>query len=186
MRYLLSFIFPPLAILLCGKPFTALIALPLTFLYFPAVLLSLLVVASHKADVRAAKMAAAYRESGKEQVKAIDRQTKAIDRQTKVSLAATAAQTKVLAEAIKSREPQPRGELPAPGLGKPVPTGDASYPPAPPRRLRWSDVTGSILAAKSRAIEAYRMLPEWAQPIVWGCAAATPLSIILAALFLAR
>lgn len=62
MRYFLCLI-PPLAVLLCGKPFQAVLAFILTLcFYVPGVIYALIVVSSHKADKRADKI-----------VKAIDR-----------------------------------------------------------------------------------------------------------------
>ena len=53
MRYLISIILPPLAVLLCGKPMQALLNCFLTlFLWIPGVLHALFVVSSHKADQR--------------------------------------------------------------------------------------------------------------------------------------
>jgi uncharacterized membrane protein YqaE (UPF0057 family) len=56
MRYFLCLI-PPLAVLLCGKPIQAILALFLTlFFYIPGVVYALIVVSSHKADKRAASI----------------------------------------------------------------------------------------------------------------------------------
>ena len=56
MRYVLAFLFPPLAVLLCGKPFQALLNILLCFLwYIPGVLHALVVVSTHLADVRSAR-----------------------------------------------------------------------------------------------------------------------------------
>lgn len=53
MRYLIAFILPPLAILLCGKPIQALINIPLWLLgIVPGVVHALLVVHEHLADKR--------------------------------------------------------------------------------------------------------------------------------------
>lgn len=54
MLYLLAIIAPPLAVLLCGKPFQALlINLPLTLLmWLPGILHAWVVVAGHNADQR--------------------------------------------------------------------------------------------------------------------------------------
>ena len=56
MLYLLAILLPPLAVLLTGRPFQALINLPLTLAFwFPGVLHAILVVNEHKADRRARK-----------------------------------------------------------------------------------------------------------------------------------
>lgn len=54
MRYFLSFLLPPLAVLLCGKPLLALLNLLLTILgWVPGIIHALLVVNDHKRDLRA-------------------------------------------------------------------------------------------------------------------------------------
>ena len=53
MRYLLAIVFPPLAVLSCGKPFQAILNLVLTFcLWIPGVVHALFVVSNHNADRR--------------------------------------------------------------------------------------------------------------------------------------
>ncbi len=57
MRYLLAIVLPPVAVLLCGKPFQALLNLVLTLLFWiPGVVHALFVVNSHLADVRADRL----------------------------------------------------------------------------------------------------------------------------------
>lgn len=56
VRYFLSFLLPPVAVLLCGKPILALLNLILTLLgYIPGVVHALLVVNDHKRDLRVAR-----------------------------------------------------------------------------------------------------------------------------------
>ena len=63
MRYLLAIVLPPVAVLLCGKPFQAVLNLILTmFLWIPGVVHALFVVNSHLADVRTEKMIAAVKQ----------------------------------------------------------------------------------------------------------------------------
>ena len=63
MRYLLAILLPPVAVLLCGKPFTALLNLPLTLLcWVPGVVHALFVVNSYFAEKNADKIARALRE----------------------------------------------------------------------------------------------------------------------------
>jgi len=58
MLYFLAIVCPPLAVILCGKPGTALINLVLTFMFWiPGVIHALLVVGEHKADQRAKRHA---------------------------------------------------------------------------------------------------------------------------------
>ena len=53
MRYLFAIIFPPVAVLLCGKPITALVNFMLTLLlWIPGVIHAFMVVSSHNADNR--------------------------------------------------------------------------------------------------------------------------------------
>ncbi len=54
MRFLLAFLCPPLAVLLCGRPFLAIVSVPLTILLFwiPGTIFALFVVANHKAEKR--------------------------------------------------------------------------------------------------------------------------------------
>lgn len=56
MRYLLAFILPPVAVLLCGKPITAILNIFLCLLaWIPGVIHAFIVIGSHKADKRMAK-----------------------------------------------------------------------------------------------------------------------------------
>ncbi|MFH5187089.1 YqaE/Pmp3 family membrane protein [Paenibacillus sp. TAB 01] len=63
MRYLLCFLVPPLAILLCGKPGKALLNLVLwCCLIIPGIVHALLVVKEHKDDKRFARLEKAMRQ----------------------------------------------------------------------------------------------------------------------------
>jgi len=63
MLYLLAILLPPLAIFLCGKPFQALINIPLTILlWVPGMIHALLVVHNHYADIRTERLIEATRE----------------------------------------------------------------------------------------------------------------------------
>jgi uncharacterized membrane protein YqaE (UPF0057 family) len=56
MRYLLAIVFPPLAVLSCGKPLTAVLNLLLwALLIFPGIIHGILVVQSYQADKRCAR-----------------------------------------------------------------------------------------------------------------------------------
>jgi uncharacterized membrane protein YqaE (UPF0057 family) len=53
MLYLVAILVPPLAVLLCGKPFQALLNILLTILvYFPGMIHAILVVNNYYADKR--------------------------------------------------------------------------------------------------------------------------------------
>ena len=57
MLYFFAIILPPVAVLLCGKPGTAVLNFFLTCLFWiPGVLHAILVVNEHKADTRAARI----------------------------------------------------------------------------------------------------------------------------------
>lgn len=56
MLYILAVIFPPLAVLMCGRPFNAVISLGLTLLFWvPGVVHAFLIVLEYKADKRMLK-----------------------------------------------------------------------------------------------------------------------------------
>jgi uncharacterized membrane protein YqaE (UPF0057 family) len=58
MLYLLAIVLPPVAVLACGKPGTAVLNCFLTLLlWIPGVIHAILVVNEHKSDQRAAKYA---------------------------------------------------------------------------------------------------------------------------------
>jgi uncharacterized membrane protein YqaE (UPF0057 family) len=57
MLYLLAVVLPPLAVLLCGKPFQALLSIPLSLLgWAPGVIHALFVVSNHYADKRSQRL----------------------------------------------------------------------------------------------------------------------------------
>lgn len=57
MRFIFAIILPPLAVLLCGKPFQAVFNIILTLLgWIPGMIHAILVVNSHKADKRAVRI----------------------------------------------------------------------------------------------------------------------------------
>jgi uncharacterized membrane protein YqaE (UPF0057 family) len=57
MLYLVAILVPPLAVLLCGKPFQALLNILLTLLiYFPGMIHAILVVNNYYADQRTKKI----------------------------------------------------------------------------------------------------------------------------------
>lgn len=56
MRYLLAILLPPLAVLICGKPFSAFLNLILClFFYFPGMIHAILIVNNYNADKRMKK-----------------------------------------------------------------------------------------------------------------------------------
>jgi uncharacterized membrane protein YqaE (UPF0057 family) len=66
MRYVLAIVFPPLAVLSCGKLFGTLISIPLTCLFWiPGIIHACAVVAGYNADRRTSRVVNAI--SGKPQ-----------------------------------------------------------------------------------------------------------------------
>lgn len=62
MRFFLALVLPPVAVLLCGKPFQAVLNVFLTlFFWVPGAVHACLVVNAHLADRRAERMVAALR-----------------------------------------------------------------------------------------------------------------------------
>lgn len=67
MLYLLAILLPPVAVLLCGKPITALLNLVLTLLlWLPGVIHALFVVNAHYADERNKKLIRAMEKAQKQ------------------------------------------------------------------------------------------------------------------------
>jgi len=65
MRYLLAIVLPPLAVLLCGKPFQFVLNVLLTLCFWvPGVVHAILVVHDHLEDKRADKLVRALQERG--------------------------------------------------------------------------------------------------------------------------
>lgn len=62
MRYLIAILLPPLAVLMCGKPFQFLLNLVLTLIFWvPGMIHALLVVHDHLEDRRADRIVDAMR-----------------------------------------------------------------------------------------------------------------------------
>lgn len=79
MMYLLAILFPPAAVLLCGKPIEALLNCFLTLLFWvPGVIHAMLVVSSSQADARTGRVVGAI----KKQERAVKQASKAAVRQT--------------------------------------------------------------------------------------------------------
>ena len=62
MLILLAIFLPPVAVLICGKPFQALINVPLTLLlWLPGMIHALMVVSNHQAEARHKELLAAQK-----------------------------------------------------------------------------------------------------------------------------
>jgi uncharacterized membrane protein YqaE (UPF0057 family) len=65
MLYIVAILLPPLAVLLTGRPFMALLNLLLTLLlYVPGLIHALVIVSNHYADKRADRIVRKMREQG--------------------------------------------------------------------------------------------------------------------------
>ena len=63
MRYLIAILLPPVAVLLCGKPFQAILNIFLTLLFWvPGIIHAVLVVNNHLEDKRANRIIKAMKE----------------------------------------------------------------------------------------------------------------------------
>jgi uncharacterized membrane protein YqaE (UPF0057 family) len=182
--YLIAIVCPPLAILLCGKPFQAMLNVPFCLLYFPGALWAVLVVSSHKADVRNRALIDSVERSTKAQAKLIERQTRELTR-------AMRAQPAQVIE-IQAPRPAPVRPLPKPAIQSADQV--AAYPRPPKHPLVTTEGIRSFavwarkgaVRAKEGAVFAYQNLPEWAQPITWGLALATPIILVMFILFFSR
>jgi len=171
MRYLLAILCPPLAILLCGRLFLAIFSILLTAcFYFPGALVALLVVSATLADERNRTLIIALDKSSKAQLKAVERETRK------------------LVEAMKDQQKTQVAAAQAPQTPSPQ-----TLPPPRKPLLTMDQIRGAIAAsrdgiigAKDGAIFAYQNLPEWAQPIAWGLAAGTFISVGMTTIFLVR
>lgn len=66
MRYVIAIFLPPLAVLLCAKPFQALLNILLTLCFWvPGVIHALFVVHNHIADKRTDRIVRAIKSNGK-------------------------------------------------------------------------------------------------------------------------
>lgn len=66
MLYLLAIVFPPLAVLLCGKPGAALLNVGLSlFFWVPGIIHAMMVVSEYKADQRTKAMMLAMHQASR-------------------------------------------------------------------------------------------------------------------------
>jgi uncharacterized membrane protein YqaE (UPF0057 family) len=65
MRYILAFLLPPVAILLCGRPFLAVLSILFTLCFWvPGIILALIVVGQANADRRNRELIRAVQRQG--------------------------------------------------------------------------------------------------------------------------
>jgi hypothetical protein len=179
LRYLIALLCPPVAILMCGHVFLFLISIPLCFFYFPAALLALLVVAAfyerHHDDryvERSLNIQSDYLKIMKAHYRSLNASIEEDTRMAK--LERKLRKQKAKAAAVSWQGPKP--------ARKPLITWQGARSAA---AIAWRGArSGAVMVGemavltKRSAILAYRDLPEWAQPITWGLAAATPLSVV--------
>jgi len=172
MMFLVALLLPPLAVLLCGKPFQAILNCLLTLcFYFPGALHAILVVSSSHADRR-----------HREQMKAIQEQTESLQRAMEQTGGSTSS----------VRPPEPTAEQPRKGyhISRPEPwqakPQKVAAPTKPPGEPLLARVKTTLAAFKEATWQAYRELPEWAQPITWGLAAGSAVSFLVVAFLLWR
>jgi uncharacterized membrane protein YqaE (UPF0057 family) len=141
MRYLLAIICPPAAVLLCGKPIQAILSLLLTMMFwFPGVIHALLVVSSHKADVRNKKLIREIRSGSKDQiaaqVMAAHAQVEAIRRQTEMQVRLGRAQLDTQAKLVEQARLAAEAQLAAQALAAAQARAQlaAQAPGAPPQQ----------------------------------------------------
>ncbi len=165
MRYLIALVFPPLAVLLCGKPFQAILNFVLTLCcYFPGALHAMLVVSSTNAERR-----------HREHMVALDTHTRAVEQAARSQARKT----------VQSQAPIAATPVPPPIA---TPSDDSTSIPVEkkPIGLVFQECLASIANAKESAILAYQELPEWAQPIIWGLSAGTLVSFCVVIVILFR
>jgi uncharacterized membrane protein YqaE (UPF0057 family) len=175
MRYFFALVFPPLALLLCGKPFQAIFCLPFCCLgWFPGALWAFMAVGNYEADRRNRALMRAGDRNAKAQIKAMDRQTAALERAAREHAAA-------VERAVQAPEPQPTIIHVQPHQPPPQPLPAPVAPPAAPREplWTWDDARALASRAKAELVTSYHNLPEWGQPIVWGLAAASPITFLM-------
>ncbi len=154
--------------------------MPLSVFYFPAVLIALLTVASHKAEVNRQKRLD----------RALDSLARTIASAVDPRVAAYWASRPTAKES-----PFPWWMVAAYRLVRYIviavlwtlALGFALIVKLPTIARALSEVVGAACSQLRRsAIDGYRALPEWAQPITWGLAAGTPFSIALVIFMVAR
>lgn len=133
MLYLLAILLPPVAVLLAGKPFQAVINLVLTLLlWVPGAIHAVFVVHNHYADKRTERLIEAQKKAAQEQVAAMQEMTNQQLAATKAQMEMQAAQTAAAAQAAVTQAPttpvqdqnplmahRHRGDYPAPSASSP-------------------------------------------------------------------
>lgn len=160
--YLLAILCPPLAVLLCGKPFQAILVVAHTaYFWFPGVILAFLIVANAKADARnRAPM-------------------KNDDRNTKKLIKAICAQNPPAPQIIVVQQPTHPERRPAPPRhAQLVSQSDQNNTLEPVIRVvTWTErikaatnalavVKTALIQSKNFLVTSYGNLPERGQPVI--------------------
>jgi uncharacterized membrane protein YqaE (UPF0057 family) len=104
--YLLAILLPPVAVLLAGKPFQAVINLVLTLLlWVPGMIHAIFVVHNHYADKRTERLIEAQKKAAQEQVAAMQAMTNQQLAATRAQLEMQAGQAAAAAQAAAARAP---------------------------------------------------------------------------------
>lgn len=196
MLYIVAIICPPLAVLLTGRLFTAIVTFFLWMCFiFPGAIVAILVVASHNANRRNDALIGQLR-SGQRQTgfatEALIRQNRMLHDQNRMIHEALLRQAHAaeyqayaasemlrrqhIAATVSQPSPPP---LPTPFVD--IDDADSLLPPVPP-----PSIGERIPELIARAKQAYAELPEWGQPVVWGMAAATPVVVLMFTVWLLR
>ena len=189
--YLLALLFPPLAILLCGRIFQAAFSLLLLPFYFPSALWAILVVADHKANKRTDRLIKAQ---GKAAKATVTTQVQVINQVTVINQPPPAEVGNPLVDEVirdRQRKAAERARTEAERVRLNLQLENERAKARRDRIIRMiasspKQALNAIGSAGKASIVAYHELPEWAQPISWGLAAGTPFGVIAAFLFLTK
>jgi hypothetical protein len=158
-----------LGILVCGRPFLAIFSILLLPIYFPSALLALLIAANYYADRRSGRLEKVL---GQQEKRAAQRE----NRERRAARAVEARKEELIRAFREPPKPAPVLTLAGP-----------AQPPAPRKPpITLAEIREHAVATKDAAIRAYHNLPEWAQPISWGLAAGTPVSVAIVLFMLFR
>lgn len=149
--YLIALLCPPLAVLMTGRLFGAMLCVPLSLFYFPGALYAILVVSDHKARKRMDEMA---RVIGLNTAGAIGA---AQANAARVALQARGKSTSLVDEILAER----RAEVAR--LEQERDAANAAFLRSLPMRFLWA-----VDRFRLGSIRSYHSLPEWAQPVTWG------------------
>lgn len=185
MRYLIALLCPPLAILMCGRVFLCLISIPLCFLYFPSALLALLVVAAYYEDHHYDRFITASLGIERSYMKIWKSHLNVVNESIREDTRAVRDERMRARQAAKAQASHVTAQAPPPPRAAP-------RPPRRPLITRQGIESARLMIVematltRDQSVAAYRSLPEWAQPITWGLAAGTPVSLVFVLVMILR